>query len=68
MEVPQKAKNNSCHMNEPAIQLIGIHPEKSIIQKDTSTPMFIATLFTISKTHKQTKDPLAEEWINNIYI
>ena len=68
MEVPQKAKNNSCHMNEPAIQLLGIHPEKSIIQKDTSTPMFIATLFTIAKTQKQTKDPLADEWIKNIYI
>ena len=29
--------------------LLGIHPDKSIIQKDTSTPMFIATLFTIAR-------------------
>ena len=30
----------------PTIPLLGIHPEKTIIEKDTCTPMFIATLFT----------------------
>ena len=29
--------------------LLGIHLEKNMIQKDTSTPKFIATLFTIAK-------------------
>ena len=33
-----------------AIPLLGIYPEKTIIQKDTCTPMFIAALFTIAKT------------------
>ena len=28
-----------------------------IIQKDTRTPMFIAELFTIAKTRKQSKSP-----------
>ena len=38
---------------DPAISLLGIYPEKNIIQKDTCTPMFTATLFTIARTWKQ---------------
>ena len=33
-----------------AIPLLGIYPEKTIFQKDTCTPMFIAALLTISRT------------------
>ena len=36
---------------EPAILLLGIYLEKTIIWKDTYTPVFIAALFTIAKTH-----------------
>ena len=32
---------------DPAIPLLGIYPDKTVIQKDTCTPMFIAALFTI---------------------
>ena len=35
---------------DPAIPLLGIYPEKTIIQKDTCTPMFVAVLFTIART------------------
>ena len=35
---------------DPAISLQDIYPEKVIIQKDTCTPMFIATRFTIART------------------
>ena len=35
---------------DPAIPLLGIYPDKTIIQKDTCTPVFIAALFTIDKT------------------
>ena len=35
-----------------AIPFLGIYPDKTIIQKDTCTPMFIAALFTIAKTWK----------------
>ena len=37
---------------DPAIPLLGIYPEKTIIQKETCTPMFIAALFTISRSWK----------------
>ena len=42
---------------DPAIPLLGIHPEKNIIQKETCTTMFIAALYTIAKTLKQPKCP-----------
>ena len=48
---------------DPAIPLLGIYPEKNIIQKDTCTPMFIAALFTIARSWKQPKCPLTDEWI-----
>ena len=35
--------------------LLGIFPEKTMTQKDTYTPMFIAALYTIAKTWKQPK-------------
>ena len=43
---------------DPAIPLLGIYPEKTIIQKESCTTMFIAALFTIARTRKQPKCPL----------
>ena len=34
----------------PTGPILGIYPEKTIIRKDTCTPMFISALFTIAKT------------------
>ena len=34
---------------DPAIPLLGIYPDKTIIQRDTCIPMFIAALFTIAR-------------------
>ena len=51
----------------PTIPLLGIYTDKTIIQKDTCTPMFIAALFTIAKTWKQPKFPSTHEWIKKIY-
>ena len=47
---------------DPAILLLGIYPEKTIIPKYTRTPMFIAALFTIARIWKQSKCPSTEEW------
>ena len=35
--------------NDPTIPLLGIHLDRTIIQKDTRTPMFTAALLTIAK-------------------
>ena len=56
-------------INDPAIPLLGIYPEKvkTLIQKDTCTPMFIAALFTTAKTWKQPKCPLKDERIKKLW-
>ena len=41
-----------------AIPLLGTHLEKTLIQKDTYTPKFLAALFTTAKMWKQPKCPL----------
>ena len=46
---------------------LGTYLEKSMAQKDTCTPMFIAALFTIAKTWKQPKCPSTEEWIKKMW-
>ena len=52
---------------DPAIPLLGICLEKTIIQKDTCTPMFIAVLFTIARTWKPPKCPSTVEWIKKMW-
>ena len=52
---------------DPAIQILGIYPEKTTTHKDTCTTMFIAALFTIAKTWKLPKCPLTEEWIKKMW-
>ena len=40
------------------VPLLGLHSEKTKIQKDICTPMFIAALFTIARTWKQPGCPI----------
>ena len=42
---------------------MGIYTEKTIIQKDSCTPVFIVALFTIARSWKQPKCPSTDEWI-----
>ena len=49
--------------HDPAIPLLCIYPEKTVIWKDTCTPVFTAVLFTVVKTWKQPKCPSTEDWI-----
>ena len=51
---------------DPAIPLLGIYLDKTIIQKDTCTPVFIAALFTTAKTWKQPKCPSTDQWIKKM--
>ena len=50
--------DKSCHW--PYIQ-------GKLIQKDRCTPMFIAALFTVAKTWKQSKCPSTDEWIKKMW-
>ena len=64
MEVPKKTKNRTTI--RPSNTTIGHIPEKTIIQKESCTTMFIAALFTIARTWKQPKCPSTDEWIRNM--
>ena len=48
---------------DPAIPLLGTYPEETEIEKVTRIPLFIAALFTITRTGKQSICPSTGEWI-----
>ena len=52
---------------DPAIPLLGICPDRTVIQKDTDTSRFIAALFTIAKLWKQPRSPSTGEWIKKMW-
>ena len=49
------------------IPLLGKCPEETKIEKDTCIPLFIATLFTIARTWKQSRCPSTDEWIKKLW-
>ena len=67
MEIPRKIKNGSVF--DLVILFLGIYLKepKTVIQKNTSTTVFTAVLFTISKTRKQPKCPSVDEWIKQLW-
>ena len=48
------------------IPLLGIHTDKTRIERDMCTPMFIAALFTKTRTWKQPRCPSTNEWIRKL--
>ena len=48
---------------DPAIPLLGIYLDKTFLDKDPCTHMFIAALFTIAKTRKNSNCPATDDWI-----
>ena len=52
---------------DPGVALLGIYPEKTIIQKELCTTTCIAALFTIARTGKQPWCPPTVEWIKKMW-
>ena len=52
---------------DPAIPLLSTHTKETRNERDTCTPMFIATLFTIARTWKPPRCPLTDEWIKKLW-
>ena len=46
---------------------MGIYPKETIIGKETCTPMFIAALFTIASTWKQSRCLATDESIKKLW-
>ena len=61
-----KPKNRTT-INNPAILLLGIYLEKTIIPKDICTPVFTPALFTIVKIWMQPKCPSIDERIKKMW-
>ena len=51
----------------PASPMLGVYPEETRIERDTCTPMFIAALFTIARTWKQSRYLSADEWTRKLW-
>ena len=51
----------------PVIPLLGIYPEKTIIQKESFTTMFFEAVFTIARTWQQPKCASIDEWIKKMW-
>ena len=67
MENSTKVPQNTDVPYDPAIPCLGIYPDKTIVLKDIGNLMFIAALFTIVKTWKQSTCPLTEDWIKKMW-
>ena len=54
---------------DPVISRLGIYPKdpKTLIQKNITTPVFIALLLIITKIWKQPKCPSLDEWIKQLW-
>ena len=52
---------------DPAIPLLGIHPEETETERDTCIPLFVAALFTTARTWKPPRCPLTDEWIKKLW-
>ena len=50
-----------------AIPLLNIYLDRTFIEKDTCTPVFTDSLFTIAKTWKLPKRPSTDEWIKKMW-
>ena len=51
-----------------AIPLMGIYPDKIIIQNDTCAPTFLKALFSIAKIWKQPKRPSTDKMIKKMWF
>ena len=52
---------------DPTIPLLGTYPEKTLTEKNTHTPVFIAAIFTIAKIWKQPKCPSTDDQIKKMW-
>ena len=62
IEIPLKIRNKTTIMTQQSHSQANTL-RKPELKKDTCTPMFVAVLFTITRTWKQCRCPLTDDWI-----
>ena len=66
VEIPQKTGNRTAI--RPSNPTTGhIHTQETRIERDTCTPVFTAALFTIARTWKQARCPLADKSVRKLW-
>lgn len=53
---------------DPAVPLLGMYPEGTLVRKDGCAPVFIAALLATAKTWKRPKCPPTDDWIKIIFL
>ena len=66
-ELPQNTKNELPHYLAIPFLSKYLKKMKTLIQKDTYAPMFIATLFTVAKIWKQPNCPSTDRWVKKMW-
>ena len=51
---------------DPLVPHRGIYPDRTIVQKDTCSPVFTAALFTADKAWKHPKCLCTDEWMKEM--
>ena len=60
--------HSGSHSGDFSIPLLGIYPEDAPTgKKDTCSTMFIAALFIIARSWKESRCPSTEEWIRKMW-
>ena len=52
---------------DPAITFLGIYPEETNVEKDMCILLFIAALFTVSRTWKQPRCSSIDKWMKQLW-
>ena len=68
VEFPQEIKNRITIWPSNSTPGYISKKMKALTQKDTCIPMFIAAIFRIAKTWKQSKCPSSDDWLENGFL
>ena len=63
----ENSPNIYIYIYDPEIPPLNIYLEKTLIQKDACSPVFVGALFTIAKTWKKPKCPSTDELIKKMW-
>ena len=67
MKSPLESKVRIELRYDPAIPLLGIYSEQTVVQKGTCMSVLTAVLFKIAKTWVQTKYPSTDKWTKKMW-
>ena len=67
MEFPQKINNRVTILLRNTFSMYLPEKFENTVHKDICIPMFIAALFTVTKTWRQQRCPLLDDWVKEMW-